>query len=270
MKRLGLLIIGDEILAGHVQDTNTHWLANRLRQMGVKLARVEVCSDDIPDIAASVQRFTNDLDLDYIITSGGLGPTPDDRTMLGIANAIGVQVVLNPAWEQWMRDRVAEGHKRGYFDSPEPNRGLMKMAMLPEGSEAMPNNIGTALGAIVRTPRAGGETSLFTLPGVPKEFERMFDECVAPRLETTKPQHVEEVQLYTEESRFHDLLEKLEKDHPEVGIGSYPHWGSITIRATGPRDEAKSVIDQIIEFGKDYLSPKDRPPRPDVPRPELD
>lgn len=251
MKRLGCLVVGDEILAGHVHESNSHWLAQQLRPLGVRLVRVEVCSDALDDIERSVRRFLFDLGLDYVVTSGGLGPTPDDRTMEGVARAVGVPLVAEPAWEEWMRERVREGHRRGYFESPEPNAGLRKMTRLPQGSEAMPNRVGTALGAVLSVPPR--PTLLFTLPGVPAEFVRMFHEGVAPRLERGTPDHVEEVRLRSEESRFHDLLERLEREHPAVTIGSYPGTGFITVRAAGPEAEARKVAEAVREAGRAYL-----------------
>ncbi len=259
MKRLGCLIIGDEILAGHVHESNSHWLAKRCKELGIELRRVEVCTDELPDIEASVHRFLFDLDLDYVITSGGLGPTPDDRTMEGIANALNTPLHAEPEWIQWMNDRVAEGHRRGYFDSPTPNAGIRKMIDLPKGSEAMPNPIGTALGAIVKAPNLRN-TTLFTLPGVPREFERMFDASIAPRLEGTTPHWTEELVLYTEESRFYETLVALEKEYPNVVLGSYPQQGHIRIRATGPEKDAKALIEKMKEVGNTYLEPRDRRP----------
>jgi len=207
----------------------------------------------VNDIDRSVRRFLWDLDADYVVTSGGLGPTPDDRTMEGLALALGVPLESKPEWQDWMRERAREGHRRGYFDADEPNAGLMKMTRLPRGAEAMPNHVGTALGAIVTVPER--PTTLFTLPGVPAEFIRMFQECVEPRLEKADAAHVEELRIYSEESRFHDTLQDLEGKHPAVAIGSYPHQGYITIRATGPEREAKAVIERMREVAKPYLRP---------------
>ncbi len=254
MKRLGLLVIGDEILAGHTQDTNSHWLAKRLKAMGVSFARIETCTDDLADIKASVRRFLGDLHLDYVITSGGLGPTHDDRTMEGIAAAIGVDLELTPANETWMRQHVQRGHEYGYYAASEPNEGHLKMAYLPEGAEAMPNHMGTCLGAIIQHK----DTLLFTLPGVPREFERMFDESVAPRLEAATPLHVEELRLYTEESRMYRRLEAAEAAHPGVTVGSYPQRGHILIRATGPEAEAKALIAALRQQAAEYLEPHKR------------
>ena len=249
MRRLGALVVGDEILAGHTQESNTHWMAKRLKEHGIRLVRVEICSDDVADIEASVRRFLHDLRLDYVITSGGLGPTHDDRTMEGITRAIGKPLVLTPENEAWMRERVKEGHRRGYFAAEEPNAGIMKMAYLPEGAGAMPNHLGTCLGAIVDV----GDARLFTLPGVPREFERMFDESVLPLLEADRPDHVEEVVLWTEESRLYEVLRDLEDDNTQVTIGSYPQRGFIIVRATGPEAAAKAAIAAVREAAAAYL-----------------
>lgn len=256
MKRLGCLVIADEILGGHVHESNSHWLAKQAKALGIQFVRVEICGDDLRDVVASVRRFVNDLDLDYVVTSGGLGPTPDDRTMEGIAKAIGKTLVLRPEHEQWMRERCRIGHQLGYFKDAEPNAGLLKMCWLPDGSEAMPNEIGTALGAIVT---AGPKpTTLFTLPGVPKEFYRMFEQSVRPRLEQGPAIHTEELVLYAEESRFFPLLQRLEKEYGDVVLGSYPEVGHIRIRATGPFERARQLIAAMKAETKPYHAPNGR------------
>lgn len=252
MKRIGVLVIADEILGGHVHESNSHWLAQQVKPMGIRLARVEIASDDLPDIVASVQRFVFDLDLDYVVTSGGLGPTPDDRTLEGIAKAVGKPLVATPENVAWMRERAKVGHERGYFQSAEPNAGLLKMTLLPEGAEAMPNDVGTALGAILT---AGPKpTTLFTLPGVPSEFYRMFDRSVRPRLTTGDAIHSEELVLRSEESRFYETLVKLEREFPDVVLGSYPERGQIRIRATGPKARAQALIAKMRDATKEYLA----------------
>jgi nicotinamide-nucleotide amidase len=256
LRRLGCLVIADEILAGHVHESNSHWLAQQVRPLGVKMARVEVCSDDLDDIVRSVRRFVVDLDLDYVVTSGGLGPTHDDRTMEGVAKAVGRPLVQRPEHLDWMRRRAQDGHARGYFDAAEPNAGLLKMTYLPEGADAIPNDIGTALGAIVT---AGPKpTTLFTLPGVPAEFYRMFDAGVRPRLEAGPPIHTEELVLYTEESRLYPALRRLEAAYPDVVLGSYPERGRIRIRATGEPERAKALVGEMRAEAKAYLEPNGR------------
>lgn len=255
-RRIGCLVIADEVLGGHVHESNAHWLARQVKPLGLRLARIEVCSDDLPDVVASVRRFVHDLDLDYVVTSGGLGPTPDDRTMEGIAQALGRPLAARPEHVAWMRERCREGHRLGYFESPEPNEGLLKMCRLPEGSEAMPNELGTALGAIVT---AGARpTTLFTLPGVPREFYRMFDHSVRPRLAAGPAIHTEELVLYTEESRLYGTLARLEREFAGVTLGSYPERGRIRIRATGDADAARRLVARMRDEARAYLEPQGR------------
>lgn len=256
MKRIGALVIADEVLGGHVHESNSHWLAQQVKPMGIKLVRVEICSDDLADIERSVRRFLWDLDLDYAVTSGGLGPTPDDRTMQGIARAIGKPLVADPRNVEWMRQRTRRGFELGYFKDPEPNEGLLKMTRLPQGAEAMPNEVGTALGAIVA---AGPKpTLLFTLPGVPREFYRMFGESVRPKLQPGAAIHSEELVLYTEESRLYEILRELEGEFPDVVLGSYPEHGQIRIRATGDAARARQLIARMRDAARDYVEPAGR------------
>lgn len=252
MKRLGVLVIADEILGGHVHESNSHWLAKQIKPLGIQLARVEIASDDLSDIVPSVRRFVHDLNLDYVVTSGGLGPTPDDRTMEGIAKALNLPLVTEPAHVEWMRERTRIGFERGYFAAPEPNAGLLKMTKLPAGARAMPNDVGTALGAILTVPPR--PVILFTLPGVPQEFYRMFDASVRPHLEASNPIHTEELVLYTEESRLFEILADLEREFPDVVVGSYPEHRQIRIRATGAETRARHVIAKMRLAAKPYLT----------------
>lgn len=256
MRTIGVLVVADEILGGHVHESNSHWLAQQVKPLGVRLMRVEVCSDELDDIVRSVRRFVQDLRPDYLVTSGGLGPTHDDRTMQGVALGLGLPLVQRPADVAWMRERARAGFERGYFESPEPNEGLLKMTWLPEGCHTIPNDVGTALGAIVTAgPRP---TTVFTLPGVPAEFYRMFDTGVRPRLEAGQPIHTEELVLFTEESRLYPALRRLEAEFPDVTLGSYPERGRIRIRATGDRARAQALIARMREAAHAYLEPAGR------------
>ena len=244
-----MVAIGDEILAGHVHESNSHFVARTIKPLGIRLKRVEICSDEVDDIEATLRRVG--AGVDYLLTSGGLGPTPDDRTMQGVAQAAGAPLVQREEDMAWMRARVAEGHRRGYFESPEPNEGLWKMTYLPAGCEVMRNHIGTALGAIITF--GDRPTTLFTLPGPPGEFERMFHEGVLPLLETGASIHTEELVIRSEESRFYGLLVEMETKFPDVQLGSYPEHGQIRLRATGQEGRARALIAAVRERVAAYL-----------------
>ena len=90
----GLIIIGDEILKGQVQDTNSHFLTKHLHQKGIRVAKISVVPDDIAVIAAEVKTFTKTFD--YVLTSGGIGPTHDDVTFEAVAKAFDCKCEHHP------------------------------------------------------------------------------------------------------------------------------------------------------------------------------
>ena len=98
----GIIIIGDEILKGQTQDTNTHFLAKNLKTCGIKLERVVVISDDIDIIAEEVKQFSDNFD--YVLTSGGVGPTHDDVTFEGVAKAFDDTTFLHPEMEELIKN----------------------------------------------------------------------------------------------------------------------------------------------------------------------
>ena len=97
----GIIIIGDEILKGQTQDTNTHFLATNLKSNGIQLKRVVVIPDEIETIADEVKTFSDKFD--FVLTSGGVGPTHDDVTYEGVAKAFEDTTFLHPELEAFIR-----------------------------------------------------------------------------------------------------------------------------------------------------------------------
>lgn len=195
-----VVIIGNEILSGKVVDENGPYLARALRTLGVCLARVEVIPDDVEEIASTVTRLR--ARFDFVFTSGGVGPTHDDRTVEGIAASLGRKVVPHPQLEQELRE---------YYGS-RINEAILRMALVPEGAlvlagEGIPIPVVTVENVIV-------------LPGIPELFRLEF-ESIRLRFQAA-PFHSRRVYVSLFESDIVHVLEEFVHRFPEVDLGSYP------------------------------------------------
>jgi nicotinamide-nucleotide amidase len=167
--RAEILAIGTELTTGQTVDTNGPWLSQRLAELGIPTGYHTIVADDVPDIVEAIRIATARVPL--VLISGGLGPTQDDVTREALAQAAQVSLVEDP---------TALEHIRTFFSSrgrsmPERNR---LQALRPENAELLPNPIGTAPGLFMRLNQA----MIFTMPGVPRELQVMFQEHVRPRL----------------------------------------------------------------------------------------
>jgi nicotinamide-nucleotide amidase len=170
-----LLAIGDEILAGLTTDTNSGWLAERLRGVGVETAGILAVPDEPAAIERAVARALDDAEL--AVCTGGLGPTADDLTVECIARVAGRPLRLDPE----SLERIEQRFLRLGFEMTPNNR---KQAMLPEGCTVIPNPDGTAPGCICPV----GEGWIAALPGVPREMRRMAEETLLPWLAERNPE----------------------------------------------------------------------------------
>lgn len=199
MTTAAAVIIGDEILTGKVTDQNTPALIAMLREVGVALRRIAVIGDDEAEIAAEVRRAADHHD--YVFTSGGVGPTHDDRTMAGIARAFGVSVVRHP-------DLVAM-LERALGDAL--NEAGLKMAEVPDG-------------ATLCDPEAPFPTvcfrNVFILPGIPRIFAAKLAQ-IRPRLRGRRAA-VARIYVSAYETDIAEPLGRVAAEVPEARIGSYP------------------------------------------------
>ena len=163
-----ILAIGTKILLGGLVDTNTAWLSRGLAALGVAVLHHTAVGDDKKRLAAALSEAAARADL--VVSSGGLGPTPDDLTHEALGQATGRRLVEYPE----ARRHVDEAF--GRFTGRRPPPSAYKQALFPEGSELIANPLGTAMGALLEL-----EGTLFaTLPGVPKEMEGMFEGTIGP------------------------------------------------------------------------------------------
>ncbi len=160
-----ILTIGTELLLGRVSDTNSAYLARVLGRIGVRVRYRIAVGDRASDMAEALDLAVGRSDL--VLTTGGLGPTRDDLTREAVADLAGVDLVFRP---DLMARIEALFLERGYRMS-ENNR---KQAWIPEGSEAVPNPVGTAPGFVAEVRG----TPVICLPGVPRELEHLMETCV--------------------------------------------------------------------------------------------
>src|SRR3984885_13181749 len=164
-----IVAIGTELVSGQSLDTNSQWLSQNLGALGVSVHFHTGLGDDLAENIAALRIACGRADL--VITSGGLGPTQDDLTREALADVAGVSLVEDPE----SLAAIAAMFARRNRPMAERNR---VQAFRPEGSESMPNSVGTAPGIWM----AVGRSRVACLPGVPHELKRMFNEQVVPRL----------------------------------------------------------------------------------------
>jgi len=170
--RAGIVVTGTEVLTGRVQDRNGPWIADRLLELGVELAHITICGDREGDIEAQL-RFLADEGVDLIVTSGGLGPTADDMTVVTVAKFAGLELELDQALE----DRITDILKRlmARFDNVDieaVRAANRKQALIPLGAHVI-NPVGTAPGVVVP-----GKPTIVVLPGPPRELQPMWPVAV--------------------------------------------------------------------------------------------
>jgi nicotinamide-nucleotide amidase len=163
-----VVAVGTEILLGSLVDTNTAWLSRRLAASGIAVHRHTAVGDDSARLVAALSEAAARADL--VLSTGGLGPTFDDLTNEALGQAVGREMVEYPE----ARRHVERTFRR--FTGREPPPSAYKQALFPEGSDLIANPLGTAMGALLEL-----EGVLFaTLPGVPAEMQRMFEETLEP------------------------------------------------------------------------------------------
>ncbi len=196
-----VITMGDEILTGNIVDSNAAFIAGKLTERGYWVRRITTVGDDVGEIAAAIREALG-RNPDVIVTSGGLGPTHDDVTMLGVTKALGVELKLCEECLERIKEFYRRLHEKGLIDDPELNEARRKMAYLPEGSIPLKNTEGAAPGAFMEH----GRTKIFVLPGMPREMKPMLVNEVLPRLGTKTFIQKKLLAEVTDESKLAPIL----------------------------------------------------------------
>lgn len=216
-----ILCVGTELLIGKTLNTNAHWLAKRATTLGLKVSRITVVEDSVAEISVAlrdaIQRAPR-----FLITVGGLGPTFDDKTLEGVAEALECELEVHDEALRMVEEKYRRYVEEGRMESAELTPYRVKMAKLPKGAKPLFNPIGTAPGVLIKH----GRTTLIALPGVPSEMKAIFEESVVPLFKRVAGDvNYFETSLNVEEiveSDVAPLIERVMHDNPYVYIKSHP------------------------------------------------
>jgi len=200
MPTAGILIIGNEILSGKVVDTNSPYLCEQLRELGVDVERILTIPDVVETIAAEVKTMSQTYD--FVFTSGGIGPTHDDMTIDGIAAAFGRALEHNES----IADRMQRGTGKVL------NESQLKMAQVPEGAKLLDSGDLWFPLVIVE--------NVYIFPGIPELLKKKF-ESARDRFRGV-PFVLRHVYVTKRESDIAEALHELLSEFPQLALGSYP------------------------------------------------
>ena len=199
-----VLVIGDEILSGRTQDTNSNYIAKQLGALGIDLREARIVGDAEDEIAAALNalraRYT------YVFTTGGIGPTHDDITADAVAKAFGVGIDYHPE----ALAMLAARYKPGEF-----NEMRRRMARIPQGAELVRNTASVAPGIHIG--------NVYVMAGVPMIMRAMMEDIV-PHLERGAVVHAQTVQARIGEGRIAEGLMRIQNDFADLALGSYPYY----------------------------------------------
>lgn len=231
---VALIVVGNEILSGRTQDTNTSWIAGQLNEMGVVLHQVRV----VPDIEGEIISAIHDLKgrVDYVFTTGGIGPTHDDITAESVARAFDVSLELNNDAYQML--------VRHYGSESEVTPPRKKMAMVPVGASLIQNPVSGAPGFQIQ--------NVFVMAGVPKIMQAMFDD-VKTKIKRGKPVMSNTVTCSLGESMIAQDLETIQNKYPNVSVGSYPNYrggvlGLSLVLRSSENDPLHAATDEVVSM----------------------
>jgi molybdenum cofactor synthesis domain-containing protein len=200
MPTAGILVIGNEILSGKVVDTNSPYLCEKLRGLGVDVERIVTIPDEIETIASEVKALS--AHYDYVFTSGGIGPTHDDLTIEGVAAAFGRRVEIDEKLEGVLRSVLGD----------DLNESQLKMAKVPAGATLINSDDKWFPLVVV--------DNVYIFPGIPEALRRKFES--ASDHFSGIPYVLKRVYVKRYESDIAETLNALLEAFPDLVLGSYP------------------------------------------------
>ncbi len=257
-----IITIGDELLLGQTIDTNSAWMGSQLAAHGIRVHRITSISDESEAIRAALDESL--LRVDFVLITGGLGPTRDDITKETLADYFDTQLVMDQA----ILERITQWFAGRGFDMLEANR---HQAMMPEGCKVLVNPRGTAMGMWFE--RDAGQKVVVSMPGVPYEMKGLMEEEVLPRVdrhwELPTRYHRTLLTQGVGESYLSELVWDWEEqlESRGVSIAYLPAPGQVRVRLSSVDSDLSSAKDrveaEVAEFltlaGRHVVSDRDEP-----------
>jgi len=240
MQNAVLITIGDEILSGNTVDTNSNFIATELKNIGIKVVQIFTISDEIETIKTTIKSA---LELgDLLITTGGLGPTRDDKTKKAIAEFFNDEIALDEATFEHLK---AYMEKRGRIEILERNR---EQAFVPTKSRVFQNHFGTAPCMMMEE---NGKI-LFSLPGVPYEVKPLIKDQIVPFLQEKFNLNYLSTRIVSvvgiPESILADIIENWELALPEnLSLSYLPVGTRVKLRITASGNDENLLQQQLEE-----------------------
>jgi molybdenum cofactor synthesis domain-containing protein len=248
-----LLSIGNELLIGKVLNTNAQWLSKRITELGGRVTRIVTIGDDAREIASAIKEAIARRPR-MIITTGGLGPTFDDTTLVGVGKALNMPLRIDKEALRALKAKYREiGHGIAVI-----TKHRAKMARIPVGSKVINNPVGTAPGVLIE--KSG--TLVVCFPGVPEELRAMFDQTISPIIvAASRSRKFSELSLLLHgipESELAPLIDRVMVTSPKVYIKSHPRGGEagqaprieLHFSSSLPKkeDPQRLIVDAAIEM----------------------
>lgn len=250
-----IITIGDELVEGSRPNTNATWLAKTLTESETTVKRITTVRDDLTLISNEIRRAVEEVDI--LITTGGLGPTPDDKTLKALSKAFGAERQLN----EEALEMVKESYTRLLEEDAVKEKGLTparkKMARLPENSVPIANPVGGAPAVLSKH----GNTNILCLPGVPEEMKPILKQNLEKlgiqETEETKNERIFEIRNI-EESSITPAFVAIERKFSGIKVRSYPSGrgakGKIKVKLVG---KSKQNLSKAEKFLKEKVEEKE-------------
>uniref|UniRef100_A0A8C5RL04 FAD synthase n=1 Tax=Laticauda laticaudata TaxID=8630 RepID=A0A8C5RL04_LATLA len=239
----GIIIIGDEILKGYTQDTNSFFMCRKLRSLGVKVAKISVLPDEVEAIATEVKSFADRFT--YVLTSGGIGPTHDDVTFEAVAKAFGEKIHPHPEMVKLVQ--------KFFGPQSKPESPKMKLACIPESS-LLNYGVDEKTGHRFPYPLISVR-NVYIFPGIPSLMKRALD-GLGHLFRNEKTQfYTQEIYVNVEETQIASVLNDANaKFWPRTNLGSYPDWVSNYHRVKLILDsDSEADLDKVHAFLMEHL-----------------